>query len=101
MCGTPHRSRVMRTGAARPASSSAPDTGGTIGAGRTGCGRSHAPAMETHRQRLSTLRGMAIKDALLAEYDHEMGTTRRLLERIPDDKLDWKPHEKSRALGEL
>jgi len=44
---------------------------------------------------------MAIKDALLAEYDHEMGTTRRLLERIPDDKLQWKPHEKSMALGEL
>ena len=44
---------------------------------------------------------MAIKDALLAEYDHEMGTTRKLLERIPDDKLAWKPHEKSMALGEL
>lgn len=44
---------------------------------------------------------MAVKDALLAEYDHEMGTTRRLLERIPDDKLAWKPHEKSMALGEL
>jgi uncharacterized damage-inducible protein DinB len=44
---------------------------------------------------------MAVKDALLAEYDHEMGTTRRLLERIPDDKLAWKPHDKSMALGEL
>jgi uncharacterized damage-inducible protein DinB len=44
---------------------------------------------------------MTVKDILLAEYDHEMGTTRRLLERIPDDKLAWKPHEKSRALGEL
>ena len=30
---------------------------------------------------------MAIKDGLLAEYDHEMGTTRKLLERLPDDKL--------------
>jgi uncharacterized damage-inducible protein DinB len=44
---------------------------------------------------------MAVKDALLAEYDHEMGTTRKLLERLPDDKLGWKPHEKSMALGEL
>src|SRR5437763_10452917 len=44
---------------------------------------------------------MTVKDILLTEYDHEMGTTRRLLERIPDDKLAWKPHEKSRALGEL
>jgi uncharacterized damage-inducible protein DinB len=44
---------------------------------------------------------MAIKDALLADYDHEMGTTRRLLERLPDDKLAWKPHEKSMSLGGL
>jgi uncharacterized damage-inducible protein DinB len=44
---------------------------------------------------------MAIKDALLADYDHEMGTTRRLLERLPDDKLGWKPHEKSMSLGGL
>jgi uncharacterized damage-inducible protein DinB len=44
---------------------------------------------------------MAIKDGLLAEYDHEMGTTRKLLERIPEDKLSWKPHDRSRTLGEL
>ena len=44
---------------------------------------------------------MALKDALLAEYDHEMGTTRKLLERVPDDKLAWKPHVRSMALGEL
>ena len=44
---------------------------------------------------------MALKEGLLAEYDHEMGTTRKLLERLPDDKLGWKPHEKSMALGEL
>jgi uncharacterized damage-inducible protein DinB len=44
---------------------------------------------------------MAIKDALLADYDHEMGTTRRLLERVPDSKLAWKPHDKSMSLGDL
>jgi uncharacterized damage-inducible protein DinB len=44
---------------------------------------------------------MAIRDALLADYDHEMGTTRRLLERLPDDKLGWKPHDKSMSLGGL
>ena len=44
---------------------------------------------------------MALKDTLLAEFDHEMGTTRRLLERIPDEKFEWKPHAKSRSLGEL
>jgi uncharacterized damage-inducible protein DinB len=44
---------------------------------------------------------MALKDALLAEYDHEMAATRKLLERIPDDKLTWKPHDKSRSFGTL
>jgi uncharacterized damage-inducible protein DinB len=44
---------------------------------------------------------MAIKDGLLADFDHEMGTTRRLLERVPEDKLAWKPHEKSMSLGAL
>jgi len=44
---------------------------------------------------------MALKDTLLAEFDHEMGTTRRLLERVPDVQLNWKPHEKSMTLGGL
>jgi uncharacterized damage-inducible protein DinB len=44
---------------------------------------------------------MAIRDALLADYDHEMGTTRRLLERLPDNRLEWKPHDKSMSLGKL
>ena len=38
---------------------------------------------------------MAIKDALLAEFDMEMDNTRRTLERVPDGKFDWKPHPKS------
>jgi uncharacterized damage-inducible protein DinB len=42
-----------------------------------------------------------IKDSLLAEYDHEMATTRKLIERVPLDKLAWKPHEKSMSLGSL
>jgi uncharacterized damage-inducible protein DinB len=44
---------------------------------------------------------MAIKDAILPEFDHEMGTTRRLLERTPEAELAWKPHEKSFTLGQL
>jgi uncharacterized damage-inducible protein DinB len=44
---------------------------------------------------------MALKDTLLAEFDHEMGTTRRLLERIPDAQIAWKPHDKSMSLGGL
>lgn len=37
----------------------------------------------------------------LAEFDQEMSTTRRLLERVPDGKSDWKPHPKSFPLGHL
>jgi uncharacterized damage-inducible protein DinB len=44
---------------------------------------------------------VAIKDAILAEFDQEMARTRKCLERVPDDKLAWKPHAKSRTLGQL
>jgi uncharacterized damage-inducible protein DinB len=44
---------------------------------------------------------MAIKDALFAEYGHEMGTTRKLLERVPENNLAWRPHQKSMTLGGL
>jgi uncharacterized damage-inducible protein DinB len=44
---------------------------------------------------------VALKDAILAEYDHEMAATRKVLERIPDDKLTWRPLDKSRTLGAL
>jgi uncharacterized damage-inducible protein DinB len=44
---------------------------------------------------------MAITDALLPEYDHEMATTRRLLDRVPEVRFSWKPHDKSMTLGEL
>ena len=44
---------------------------------------------------------MAVKDSLLPEFDHEMGTTRRILERVPQGDLAWKPHAKSFSLGQL
>lgn len=44
---------------------------------------------------------MALNQALLMELEHEMAGTRRSLERVPDDKLAWKPHEKSFSMGEL
>ncbi|HUR91963.1 MAG TPA: DinB family protein [Gemmatimonadaceae bacterium] len=37
----------------------------------------------------------------LPEFDQEMATTRRVLARVPEDKLDWKPHAKSMSLGQL
>jgi uncharacterized damage-inducible protein DinB len=42
-----------------------------------------------------------ISEALLPEFEHEMANTRKTLERIPEDKFDWKPHPKSTALGGL
>ena len=44
---------------------------------------------------------MAIVDALLPEFDHEMTVTRKLLERVPEERFGWKPHEKSYTLGQL
>ena len=38
---------------------------------------------------------MPLAQALLPEFDHEMANTRKCLERIPEDKLDWRPHPKS------
>jgi uncharacterized damage-inducible protein DinB len=40
-------------------------------------------------------------ESFLPEFDGEMASTRRLLERLPADRLDWKPHARSRSLGEL
>jgi len=44
---------------------------------------------------------MPLRDALLPEFDHEMANTRKTLERVPDDKFDWKPHVKSTSMGAL
>jgi uncharacterized damage-inducible protein DinB len=44
---------------------------------------------------------MTIAQTLLPEFDQEMTNTRRLLERVPSEKGQWKPHVKSFALGHL
>src|SRR5690242_21585765 len=44
---------------------------------------------------------MSIADTLLPEFDQEMATTRRVIERVPSDKAKWKPHDKSFPLGHL
>ncbi len=43
----------------------------------------------------------AIADAFIAEFEQEMKTTRKFLERLPADKLTWHPHEKSMTAGQL
>jgi uncharacterized damage-inducible protein DinB len=40
-------------------------------------------------------------ESLVNEFREEVPATRKLLERVPNDKLSWKPHPKSRSLGEL
>jgi uncharacterized damage-inducible protein DinB len=44
---------------------------------------------------------MGIGESMLPEFDREMATTRKALERVPTDKFDWKPHQKSSSMGEL
>jgi uncharacterized damage-inducible protein DinB len=44
---------------------------------------------------------MRAVDPLIAELDHEAAATKRMLERVPADKLTWRPHPKSMTLGQL
>jgi uncharacterized damage-inducible protein DinB len=44
---------------------------------------------------------MPLVDALLQELEQEAQTTRRVLERVPNDRLTWRPHPKARTLGDL
>jgi len=44
---------------------------------------------------------MNLLEPILAEFQQEMATTRKMLQRVPTGSLSWKPHEKSRSLGEI
>jgi uncharacterized damage-inducible protein DinB len=44
---------------------------------------------------------MAIVDSILMEIEQESKVTQRVLDRVPGDKLTWKPHSKSYSLGQL
>ena len=44
---------------------------------------------------------MAMIEGMLQELDQEAQTTRRVLERVPENQLAWRPHQKARTLGEL
>jgi len=44
---------------------------------------------------------MSIANAMLGEFENESRITRKFLERVPQDKLGWRPHEKSHTAGEL
>ena len=49
----------------------------------------------------ATLIAPSISDAMLAEFETQAHITRRFLERLPEDKLTWKPHERSMTAGQL
>ena len=44
---------------------------------------------------------MGLAQSLIAELEREAKSTERMLERVPQDKLDWQPHPKSMTLGQL
>ena len=44
---------------------------------------------------------MGVRERLLADYDHEVASTRRVLGCLTDVNLTWRPHERARTLGEL
>jgi uncharacterized damage-inducible protein DinB len=44
---------------------------------------------------------VSIADSLLPEFDHEMAVTRKVLERVPEDKFEWTPHPKSMSMVAL
>jgi uncharacterized damage-inducible protein DinB len=44
---------------------------------------------------------MRIAETILPEFDREMATTRKMLERFPEDKVEWRPHETCMTLGRL
>ncbi|HZR25595.1 MAG TPA: DinB family protein [Vicinamibacterales bacterium] len=44
---------------------------------------------------------MTIAELLQPEFDQEMASTRKVLERVPNDKFAWKPHDKSFSMGNL
>src|SRR5918911_244987 len=53
--------------------------------------------MSTPTQQTSNM----IAQSLLPELEREMANTRKVLERVPDDKFGWKPHDKSFSMGNL
>ena len=73
----------------------APATSSSAGEGR------RWPATRTPHLNTQWGLRMTIGQSLIPEFDQEMAATRKLLERVPSEKVQWKPHPKSFALGHL
>jgi uncharacterized damage-inducible protein DinB len=57
--------------------------------------------MSTATMKLQEKPLMPLCQQLLAEFEEQVPVTRRFLERLPEDKLTWKPHERSMSAGQL
>jgi uncharacterized damage-inducible protein DinB len=107
MCGIPDASRITATGADNPETVSVPETGGSGGAGiggGAGAAGVRQAALATSAGTMivrSRLRNMSLRERLLADYDHEIASTRRVLTQLPDARLGWTPHERSRTMSAL
>ncbi len=73
---------------------------GWTGNGYSLRGKARCPVYGDVRE-LRMMRAMRIADSLIAELEREGKSTVRILERVPNETLDWRPHPKSMSLGEL
>src|SRR5213595_2089340 len=60
-----------------------------------------SPAKSAARKSAAKSSSERPHSVLFADLDSELATTRRMLERVPEGQNDWRPHAKSRTLGEL
>src|SRR6476660_1984291 len=96
--GSPKDGNRCSTGFARPPKASVVSPDGELEAERyTHEERYIMPISEAANREQQ--KQMSIGSALLQELEQEATTTRRVLERVPDAQLTWKPHAKSWSLG--
>src|SRR5258705_9743793 len=94
MAGHSLRSSTRRSGSCRTSSEAEWGTAGRIFSSASG--RAQRPAERSGRRTIMTK-----IETLIQELEQEATVTRRVLERAPEDRLTWKPHEKSMTLGQL
>jgi uncharacterized damage-inducible protein DinB len=101
MAKTPTRSRSSKK-SSKSARKSVTRKSAAKRSSRKAASRKTASRKTSSRQRASSSNSQAkALDLLFPDLDAELATTRRMLERVPDGNNDWRPHAKSRTLGEL
>src|SRR6185437_7330644 len=64
-------------------------------------GNPHSPKEENPMTVAESITSQSIARHMLAEFEEQAALTRKFLERLPEDKLTWKPHAKSMTAGQL